>query len=57
MAFVPTIIRANSMIMNIWRMPSCLSPISQPCAGCWSPKVISQVLEALRPILCSTFVA
>ena len=33
MAFVPTIIRANSMIRNIWRMPSCLSPISQPLAG------------------------
>ncbi len=57
MAFVPTIMRANSMMRNIWRMPSCLSPISQPLAGCWSPNVISQVLDALRPILCSTFVA
>ena len=57
MAFVPTIMRANSMMRNIWRMPSCLSPISQPLAGWRSPKVISQVLEALRPILCSTFVA
>src|ERR1700755_12374 len=33
MAFVPTIIRANSMMRNIWRMPSCLSPISQPLAA------------------------
>ncbi|CAM5393099.1 hypothetical protein SCALM49S_10114 [Streptomyces californicus] len=57
MAFVPTIMRANSMMRNIWRMPSCLSPISQPLAGCWSPNVISQVLDALRPICCSTFVA
>ncbi|MCO4700505.1 hypothetical protein LRR80_06615 [Streptomyces sp. RO-S4] len=56
-AFVPTIMRANSMMRNIWRMPSCLSPISQPLAGCLSPNVISQVLEAFRPILCSTFVA
>ncbi len=57
MAFVPTIIRANSMILNIWRMPSTFSPSSQPLAGCLAPKVISQVFEALRPILCSTLVA
>ncbi len=57
MAFVPTIIRANSMILNIWRMPSCFSPSSQPLAGWLAPKVISQVLEAFRPILCSTLVA
>ncbi len=57
MALVPTIIRANSMILNIWRMPSCFSPSSQPLAGWLAPKVISQVLEAFRPILCSTLVA
>ena len=57
MALVPTIIRAYSMTWNIWAMPSCTSPSSQPVAGTpLPPKVTSQVAEALRPILCSTFV-
>ena len=58
MAFVPTIIRACSMTWNICAMPSCTSPTSQPTAGMLSisPKRSSQVVEALRPILCSTFV-
>ena len=57
MAFVPTIIRAYSMTLNIWAMPSCTSPTSQPWAGTpfW-PKVISQVVETLRPIFFSTLV-
>ena len=56
MALVPTIIRACSMTLNICAMPSCTSPTSQPTAGCCSPKVISQVVETLRPIFFSTFV-
>ena len=56
MALVPTIIRAFSMTWNIWAMPSWTSPSSQPWAGSFSPKVTSQVLETLMPILCSTFV-
>jgi hypothetical protein len=57
-ALVPTIIRAYSMIMNICRMPSWTSPNSQPLAGVpCPPKVNSQVVETLMPILCSTFVA
>ena len=38
-------------------MPSCTSPSRWPTAGtpCW-PNVSSQVADALRPILCSTFV-
>ncbi len=57
MAFVPTIMRAYSMTWNICAMPSCTSPSSQPLAGvpCW-PNVSSQVVDTLRPILCSTFV-
>ena len=61
MALVPTIIRAFSMTWNICAMPSCTSPSSQPpgrlaAADCGSPKVTSQVLETLMPILCSTLV-
>ncbi len=61
MALVPTIIRAFSMTSNICAMPLCTSPSSQPFAGsppptCGSPKVTSQVLETLMPILCSTLV-
>ena len=56
MALVPTIIRAISMTWNICAMPLCTSPTSQPLAGCFSPKVTSQVLETFRPILCSTLV-
>ena len=57
MAFVPTIIRAYSMTLNICAMPSWTSPISQPWAGTpfW-PNVISQVVETLRPIFFSTLV-
>ncbi len=45
------------MTSNICAMPSCTSPSSQPLAGvpCW-PNVSSQVVETLRPILCSTLV-
>ena len=56
MALVPTIIRAFSITWNICAMPSCTSPSSQPRAGSFSPKVSSQVLDTLIPILCSTFV-
>ena len=61
MALVPTIIRAFSMTWNICAMPSWTSPSSQPLAGSpppteESPKVTSQVLETLMPILCSTLV-
>jgi hypothetical protein len=45
--------RAYSMTLNICAMPSCTSPTSTPRA---SSKVISQVEEALRPILSSTLV-
>ena len=57
-ALVPTIIRANSMILNICAMPSCTSPSRVPTAGMpsTSPKRTSQVVETLRPILCSTLV-
>src|ERR1700760_3066635 len=48
--------RACSMTWNIWRMPSCTPPTRVPTAGCSPPKVISQVVEAFRPILCSTLV-
>ena len=57
MAFVPTIMRAYSMTLNICAMPSCTSPTSQPIAGSCSPKVISQVVETFRPIFFSTLVA
>ena len=57
MAFVPTIIRAYSMTLNICAMPSCTSPTSQPMAGSFSPKVSSQVVETFRPIFFSTLVA
>ena len=61
MALVPTIIRAFSMTWNIWAMPSWTSPSSQPWAGSppptrGSPKVTSQVLDTLMPILFSTLV-
>ena len=56
MALVPTIIRASSMTMNICLMPSCTPPTRVPTAGRSAPKVTSQVVEALRPILCSTLV-
>ena len=56
MALVPTIIRAFSMTWNIWAIPLCTSPSSQPLAGSFSPKVTSQVFETLMPILCSTLV-
>src|SRR6516165_6957113 len=56
MALVPTIIRASSMILNICRIPSCTPPTRVPTAGRLAPKVSSQVVEALRPILCSTLV-
>src|ERR1700731_3283676 len=57
MALVPTIIRACSITSNIWAMPLCTSPTSQPLAGtsCW-PSDSSQVAEAFSPILCSTLV-
>ncbi len=60
-ALLPTIIRAFSMTWNICAMPSWTSPSSQPLAGSppptpESPKVSSQVLETLIPILCSTLV-
>ena len=56
-ALVPTIIRAYSMIWNICAMPSCTSPSRVPTAGVpCSPKLTSQVVETLRPILCSTLV-
>src|SRR5258708_3129190 len=45
MALVPTIIRACSMIRNIWRMPSCTPPTRVPPAGLSPPKVSSQVVE------------
>ena len=53
-ALVPTIIRAYSMILNIWAMPLWVSPTSHPTAGvpCW-PNVSSHVADALSPILCS----
>ena len=56
MAFVPTSIRACSITSNICAMPSCTSPSSQPTAGhaVVAPKVSSQVVDAFRPILCST---
>ena len=55
MALVPTIIRAYSITWNICAIPSCTPPSSQPTAGrpC-PPRVSSQVVEALMPILCST---
>ncbi len=54
-ALVPTIIRAYSITWNICAMPSCTSPSSQPTAGVpCAPKVNSQVVETLMPILCST---
>ena len=61
MALEPTIMRAFSITWNIWAMPSCTSPRSQPLAGSpppteVSPKVTSHVLETLMPILCSTLV-
>ena len=57
-ALVPTSIRACSMTWNIWAMPLCDSPSSQPRAGTsWSPKVSSQVAEALMPIFFSRPVA
>ena len=61
MALEPTIIRAFSITWNIWAMPSWTSPSSQPRAGSppptdGSPKVSSQVLDTLMPILCSTLV-
>ena len=55
-ALVPTIIRANSMTRNICAMPSCTPPTSHPTAGVPAPKVSSHVVEAFRPILCSTLV-
>ena len=61
MALVPTSIRACSITWNIWAMPSCTSPSSQPWAGvppqALTPKVSSQVVEALMPIFFSTLVA
>ena len=54
MALVPTIIRADSMIRNICRMPSWTPPTRVPTAGCSAPKVSSQVVETFSPILCST---
>ena len=57
MALVPTIIRASSITMNICLMPSCFPPTRVPTAGPGrAPKVTSQVVEAFRPILCSTLV-
>ena len=56
-AFVPTIIRACSMTMNICLMPSCTPPTRVPTAGCRAPKLSSQVVEAFSPILCSRPVA
>ena len=56
-ALVPTIIRAYSMIWNICAMPSCTSPSSVPTAGRRARRrCSSQVVETLRPILCSTLV-
>ena len=57
MALVPTSIRACSITWNIWAMPSCTSPSSQPFAGTPSPKVSSQVVDTLMPIFFSTLVA
>ncbi len=48
--------RAFSMTRNIWLMPSCTSPSSQPWAGAPSPNVTSHVVETLMPIFFSTFV-
>ena len=56
MAFVPTSIRACSMTRNIWAMPSWTSPSSVPTAGVSPPKVISHVVETLRPIFFSRLV-
>ena len=44
------------MTRNIWAMPSWVSPSRVPTAGSLSPNVISQVVETLRPILCSRLV-
>ena len=59
MALVPTIIRASSMTLNICLMPSCTPPTRVPTAGrplLTAPNVSSQVVDAFRPILCSTVV-
>jgi hypothetical protein len=57
MDFMPTAMRAFSITWNIWRMPSWTSPIEQaPARAAPSPRVISQVAEALMPIFFSTFV-
>src|SRR6204780_2324157 len=56
MALAPTIIRASSMTLNICRMPSCTPPTRMPTAGRSAPNVSSHVVEAFRPILCSTVV-
>ena len=56
MALVPTIIRASSMTLNICLMPSCTPPTRVPTAGRSAPNVSSQVVDAFRPILCSTVV-
>ena len=55
-ALVPTSIRAFSMTRNICLMPSCTPPTSVPTAGRSAPNVSWQVVEAFRPILCSTVV-
>ena len=51
---MPTAMRAPFIIRNIWLMPAFSTPPTRvPTQPSFSPKLRTQVAEALMPILCS----